>query len=64
MCAQLLSRIQLFATPWTGAHQASLPWNSPGKHTEVGCHLLHQRGYYCPKDSQFSYSLDELWLLG
>ena len=22
MCAQLLSRIQLFATPWTGAHQA------------------------------------------
>ena len=46
MCAQSLSRIQLFATPWTGAHQASLPWNSPGKHTGVGCYfLLHQREY-------------------
>ena len=24
-CAESLSRVQLFATPWTGAHQAPLP---------------------------------------
>ena len=30
-----LSRVQLFATPWT-------PWNSPGQNTGVGCHALLQ----------------------
>ena len=28
---ELLSRVRLFATPWTVAYQASLPWDSPGK---------------------------------
>ena len=29
-------------TPWTVAHQAPLPWNSPGKNTGVGSHSLLQ----------------------
>ena len=33
--AQLLSCIQLFATPWTIARQAPLLWDSPGKNTRV-----------------------------
>jgi len=33
-----LSRVQLFATPWTVARQAPLPMNSPGKNTGVGYH--------------------------
>ena len=35
-----LSRVQLFATPWTAAHQALRPWDFPGKNTGVGCHCL------------------------
>ena len=35
------SHVQLFATPWTVAHQAPL-WDSPGKNTGVGCHALLQ----------------------
>ena len=37
---KLLSRVRLFATPWTVAHQALSPWDSPGKNTGVGCHCL------------------------
>ena len=36
------SRVQLFATPWTIAHQLLCPWNSPGKNTGVGSHSLLQ----------------------
>ena len=36
------SRVQLCATPWTSAHQAPRPWDSPGKNTGVGCHFLLQ----------------------
>ena len=36
------SRIRLCATPETAAHQASRPWDSPGKNTGVGCHFLLQ----------------------
>ena len=39
----------LFATPWAVAHQAPLPWDFPGKNTEVGCHSLLQ-GISWPKD--------------
>ena len=35
-----LSCVQLFATPWTVAHQALHPWDFPGKSTGVGCHFL------------------------
>ena len=36
------SRVQLFAIPWTIAHQAPLSRDSPGKNTRVGCHALLQ----------------------
>ena len=38
------SRVQLCATPWTAAHQAPRPWDSPGKNTGVGCHCLLVKG--------------------
>ena len=41
----LLSRfscVRLCATPEMAAHQASRPWDSPGKNTGVGCHFLLQ----------------------
>ena len=37
------SRVRLCVTPWTAAHQAPRPWDSPGKNTGVGCHFLLQR---------------------
>ena len=40
--AHVLSRVQLFVTPQTVARQAPLPMDSPGKNTEVGCHVLLQ----------------------
>ena len=43
VCVCLLSRfsrVQLFATLWTVACQASRPWNSPGKNTRVGCRAM------------------------
>ena len=36
------SHVRLCATPKTAAHQASRPWDSPGKNTGVGCHFLLQ----------------------
>ena len=37
------SHVWLFATLWTAAGQAPLcPWDSPGKNTEVGSHVLLQ----------------------
>ena len=39
---QSLTHIGPFATPWTVAHQAPCPWDSPGKNTGVGCHSLLQ----------------------
>ena len=38
----MLSRVRLFAAPWTRARQAPLFWDSPGKHPGVGCHFLPQ----------------------
>ena len=40
--AQSLSRVWLFATPWTVAHQLLCPWDFPGKNTGVGCYFLPQ----------------------
>ena len=39
---QSLSRVRLFATPWTVAHQAPLSRDFPSKNTRVGCHFLLQ----------------------
>ena len=36
------SRVRLFVTPQTAAHQAPRPCDSPGKNTGVGCHFLLQ----------------------
>ena len=40
---KLLSRVWLFATPWTVAPRLLRPWDFPGKNTGVGCHFLLQR---------------------
>ena len=37
-----LSRVRLFATPWTAVHQAPLSMDFPGKTAGVGCHCLLQ----------------------
>ena len=42
LCAQSLSRVQLFATPWTIPNRLLCPWDSPGKNIVVGCHALLQ----------------------
>ena len=44
MHAQLLSRVQLFVTPWTVACQAPLSMGFPQarENTGVGCHFLLQ----------------------
>ena len=36
------SRVWLFVTLWTIAHQAPCPWDSPGKNIGVGCHIFLQ----------------------
>ena len=39
---KLLSRVRLFATPWTVAYQAPRSMGFSSKHTGVGCHFLLQ----------------------
>ena len=41
-CAELLSRVQLFATHGLYPSRLLCPWDSPGKNTGVGCHALLQ----------------------
>ena len=44
LCAQSLSCVQLFATPWTASlPSSSVCGDSPGKNTGVGCHTLFQQ---------------------
>ena len=38
----VFSCVHLFRTPWTGAHQAPLSSDFPGKNAGVGCHTLLQ----------------------
>ena len=42
MCTQLLSHVQLFATPWTLPARLLCPWDFPGKNTGMGNHFLLQ----------------------
>ena len=42
LCAQMLSRVRLFATLWTVARQAPLSMGFPRNNTGVGCHFLLQ----------------------
>ena len=37
-----ISRVWLFSTPWTVAHQTVCPWDSLGKNTGLGTHSLLQ----------------------
>ena len=39
---KLLSRVRLFATPWTVAYQGPRPWDFPGSSPGVDCHFLLQ----------------------
>ena len=36
------SRVRLFVILWTAVDQLLCPWDSPGKNTGVGCHVLLQ----------------------
>ena len=38
MKVKSLSRVQLFATPWTVAYQVPLFMDLPGENAGVGCH--------------------------
>ena len=50
MCVcSLISHVQFLRPPQTVACQAPIPWNYPGKYTEVGSHYLLQ-GSSQPKD--------------
>ena len=42
MNVKSLSRVRLFATPWTVVYQAPLSWDFPGNSTGVDCHFLLQ----------------------
>ena len=39
---EMLSRVRIFATPWTAAHQAPLSMGFSIKNTGVSCHFLLQ----------------------
>jgi len=43
LCAQLHSRVRLFATLWTVAHQAPLSMGYSRQDNGVGCHFFLQR---------------------
>ena len=56
VCAQSLSPVRLFATPWTWPARLLCPWDSPGKNFGVGCHfLLYPLGIFThpPKHTNF-----------
>ena len=60
-----LSRVRLFETPWTAAHQAPLSMGFPGKSSGVGCHcLLQLRVLEGCKPSVTFRSLWDPWLMG
>ena len=40
--ASIFSCVRIFVILWTVDRQTSLPWDSPGKNTGVGCHALLQ----------------------
>ena len=40
------SGVPLFVTPWTVAHWALCPWDSPGKNTAVVCHPCPSLGIF------------------
>ena len=59
MLLSQFSRVRLYATPETAAHQAPPSWDSPGKNTGVGCHFLLQ----CMKVKSESEVAQSCWTL-
>ena len=68
-----LSRVRLFATPWTIACRLLRPWDFPGKSTGVGCHFLlqlrqhikKQRHYFVnkgPSSQSYCFSSSHVWM--
>ena len=49
-CASLLGRVWFFATPWTGARQAPLSWESSRQEYWSGVAMPSSRGSYQPGD--------------
>ena len=64
-----LSRVQVFATPWTVACQSPCPWNSPGKKCPGGfkffLHEVHHFPHHTPFPdwSKLFISAQVLWSL-
>ena len=54
VCAQLLSQVWLFATPWTGL---LCLWNFPGKNIGVACHFLLQGIFLTQESNPYLWSL-------
>ena len=57
MYIQLLSHVQLFATPWTVAHQAPLLWKFPGRNIGVGGHFFLQGICHRPPNKNQDHQL-------
>ena len=49
------SHVRLSVTLWTIAHQATRPWDSPGKNTGIGCHVLLQGIFLTQGSNQHLY---------
>ena len=60
-CTQLLSHVQLFATPWTVARQIPLSMGFPGKNIGVGFYFLFQ-GIF-PAQGWILHLLLSKWIL-
>ena len=52
-----LSNVQLFANPWTAAHQAPLSMGFPRKNTGVGCRFLLQGIFPTPASNSHLFCL-------
>ena len=50
VCVCVLSRVQLFATPWPVPARLLCPWNFLGKDTGVRCHFPYSRRSSWPRD--------------
>ena len=56
-----LSRVQLFANPWTAAYRLLCPWDLPGKSTGVGCHCFPLSQHNTRENSQLIRGMFSLW---
>ena len=56
-----LSRVRLFATPWTAVYHTPPSRDFPGKGTGVGCHFLLQSGLGVPSKKNTHKFLKKLF---